>query len=153
MAVNPELLLFIEPENAPSEEPVIDVLTKKMTASFRKAKKGAIKDYSKIGHEYKFIEDDGWMGFHNCFCGAKSGGQDFLLPNGEMTNENCIHYLAYHRDEIPQEQIARVYSLDDGQEIPSSLELDRHRAKWTESVSGPMSRQEYLDFLSKRNFD
>lgn len=151
MAVNPELLLFIEPENEPSKEPIIDELIKKMTASFRKAKKGVIRDYAVMGKGYEFIKGDGWMGWHNCFCGALAGGYDYLLTNGEMTNENCIHYLAYHRDEISQEQIARVYGLNDGQETPTSLEIDRHRAKWTEVEvgDGPMTRQEYLDSIEK----
>ncbi len=156
MAVNLELLLFIEPENEPSEEPIIDELTMKMTASFRKAKKGACHDYAVMGKGYEFIKDDGWMGWHNCSCGANAGGYDYLLLNGEMTNQNCIHYLAYHRDEISQEQLDRVAKLDDGQKKPSKEEMERDREKWFDIMypdkvkkKKPMTRQGYLDSLEK----
>lgn len=157
MAVNQELLLFIEPENEPSEKPVIDELTKKMTAYFRKAKTGAIHCYSKMGQGYEFKEDDGWLGWHNCSCGANAGGQDYLLPNGEMTNANCIHYLAYHRDEISQEQLDRVANLGDDNRQPNEDEIERDRQEWQKNLEigkkKPMSREEYIDFLSERNFD
>ena len=151
MAVNPELLLFIEPQNKPSEKPIIDELTMKMTASFKKSKKGTIDRYSVMGQGYKFIEDNSWRGWHTCSCGANAGGQDYLLPNGEMTNANCMHYLAYHRDEISQEQLDRVSKLDDGKEIPSSEELERNRQEWWDrwhpEKKKPMTRQEYLDSI------
>ena len=35
--IDSELLLFIEPKEEPSKEPVIDSLTMKMTASFRRS--------------------------------------------------------------------------------------------------------------------
>jgi len=150
MAVNPELLLFIEPENEPSEKPIIDELTMKMTASFRKAKKGVINDYEKMGQGYDFKEGDGWMGWHNCSCGACAGGQDFLLLNGEMTNENCIHYLAYHRDEVSQEQLNRVSNLSDGQKNPTRDEIEQNREDWAEKLGitkkkKPMTRKEFLE--------
>lgn len=123
MAVNPELLLFIEPKNSPSKNPVIDELTKKMTASFRKAKIGTIDRYSVIGQGYAFSEGNGWRGWHTCSCGARNGCQDYLLSNGEMTNDLCIHYMAYHREEIPQEQLDRVAKLDDGITYPKVQEI------------------------------
>jgi hypothetical protein len=137
MAVNPELLLFIEPENEPSDKPIIDELTMKMTASFRKAKK-----------------ENAYFGWHNCSCGANSGNHDYSLNNGEMTNANCIHYLAYHRDEISQEQLDRVEKLNDGKEIPNNDEIERDREKWHDIINPnkkkkkkAMARQEYLDSL------
>lgn len=147
MAVNPELLLFIEPEKKPSKKPVIDNLTKILAASFRKAKVGAILKYSIIGEGYEFQEDNGWCGCHECSCGANSGARDYLLPNGEMTNGNCIHYLAYHRDEIPQEQLDRIADLDDGMEYPRVQEIKIPKEKEKEKT--PMTREEYLEKTEK----
>lgn len=141
--VNPELLLFIEPEKPPSKEPLIDELTRKMTASFRKSQKGSINDYSKPGKGYNFIIDGGWFGPHRCSCGVISGGRDYLLLNGEMTNENCIHYLAYHRNEILNEQIDRVSILDDGEESPSVEELKTPSSSQEKKKALP--RQKYLE--------
>ncbi len=150
MAVNLELLLFIEPENKPSDKPVIDELTKKMASSFRKSKKGTIKEYSIIGQGYKFIENNGYMGWHECSCGAQSGAYCSLLPNGEMTNDNCVHYLAYHRDEVPQEQLDRVAKLDDGQVIPNVEELERGRPKNTESGNKILLHKEFKERKTDR---
>ena len=148
MAVNPELLLFIEPQNKPSEKPIIDELTMKMTASFKKSKKGTIDRYSVMGQGYKFIEDNSWRGSHSCSCGATSGCKDFLLSNGEMANGNCVHYLAYHRDEISQEQLNRVSQLGDGQEIPTKKELEQDRDEHNKNIKiTKMTRQEYLDSI------
>ena len=45
------------------------------------------------------------MGVHQCVCGEKSSSFDVLLPNGYITNTLAEHYLLWHRDEIPLEQI------------------------------------------------
>ena len=126
MAINPELLLFMEPKEKPSKKPIIDELTKKMTASFRKAKIGCINNYAKIGQDYTFTIDGGWMGSHICSCGAGThtdGGRDYLLNNEEMTNKHCIHYLAFHRNEIHKEQLERINKLNDGEEEPTNKEI------------------------------
>ena len=148
MAVNPELLLFIEPENKPSEKPVLDELTRKLAASFRKAKTGAIMRYSVIGEGYEFQEGNGWCGIHECSCGVCSGAIDYLLPNGEMTNGNCIHYMAYHREEIPQEQLDRIANLKDGMECPRVQEIKIPEENRKEKK--PMTREEYLEKTEKK---
>lgn len=95
MAIIEELLLFIHPTQQGAAAPLIDRLTRKMTAAFRQARlKG------------------GYRGTHWCVCGARSTNCDYNLPNGEMTNSLCVHYLAHHRPEVPPEQLARVEALD-----------------------------------------
>lgn len=148
MAVNPELLLFIEPKNKPSEKPILDELTRKLTASFRKAKVGVIQDYECQDQGYDFEENNHWMGFHECSCGANAGGQDYLLPNGEMTNGNCIHYLAYHREEVPQEQLDRIANFNNGTKCPRVQEIKIPQEK--EKEKKPMTRQEYLESAGKK---
>lgn len=100
-------MLYIEPKNPPSEEPIIDELTMKMAASLRKA---ALPSYQ-------------YLGFHTCVCGAKSDSTDFILPNGLLTNSLCVHYLAYHRAEIEETELWAVDGLSDGFEYPDSHEL------------------------------
>ena len=149
MSVNSYLLLYINPVNSPSKEPLIDELTRKMPAAFRQGKVGVIPynryaggpitvrhfdDYMKAFDKKEDLDSfrgdnvfsigNGWMGFHPCSCGADSTGQDSLLPNGEITNSLCIHYLAFHRDEISQEQLDRVNALDCGEEEPDAKELN-----------------------------
>ena len=50
--INEDLLLFIEPKNPPSKKPLIDSLTKKMTASFRKGKRGV----EKVGNSEEIVK-------------------------------------------------------------------------------------------------
>lgn len=103
-------LLFIEPSACTSSIPLVDSLTRKMTAAFRQ---GAILYYCK--------------GFHVCACGVFSSNSDYSLPNGDMTNSLCIHYLAFHRDEVPEAQLSRVAALNCGEAEPTIDELSPPR--------------------------
>jgi hypothetical protein len=102
-----EDLLFIEPKNAGASAALIDSATRRMTAAFRHAE--AIQPY--------------YCGFHVCVCGACSDTQDFRLPNDRKTNSLCVHYLAYHRDEVPIDQLQEVERLPFGEAEPSEQEL------------------------------
>ena len=102
-------VLYVEPGRYTSAEPLIDELTRKMTAAFRAS------------------ESDGacWRGFHVCACGVNSTNHDFILPGGQQTNSLCVHYLAFHRDEVPEAELAKVAALDAGEADPSAEELKR----------------------------
>jgi HEAT repeat len=109
-------LLYIEPQTAASSAPLIDSLTRRMTAAYRLAR-----------------QSDGlWMGFHTCICGVNSSTRDYFLPTGEMTNSLCVHYLAHHREAIPSRQLERVANLRFGEDEPSEGELrgERWRGNW-----------------------
>lgn len=101
-------LLYVEPTAKTSKEPTIDSLTKKMTAAFRVA-----------DSDMPF----GFGGVHVCACGAKSEAKDFVLPNGLIINSLCVHYLAFHRDEIPHDQLLKVAQFKEGEVEPSLDEL------------------------------
>lgn len=101
-------ILYIEPGPYTSEEPVIDELTRKMTAAFRLAEPGP-----------------GWRGFHVCRCGVNSSNCDYTLPDDRQANSLCIHYLAYHRDEVPEAELAKVAALASGDAEPTAEELAR----------------------------
>src|SRR5262249_59075363 len=87
-----EGLLYIEPAQPASSEPVLDHLTRKMAAAFRKARLSEWRS----------------CGVHECVCGAHSTSRDYRLPNGEVTNALCVHYVAHHRPEVPAGQLARI---------------------------------------------
>jgi hypothetical protein len=78
------------------------VLTRRMTAAFRAAE-----------------PMPPWRGYHWCICGARSSDCDYRLPNGELTNLLCVHYLAFHRGEVPDIQLRRVEDLTYGEAEPT----------------------------------
>ena len=105
-------LLFIEPDQPASLTPLIDRLTRQMAAAFRRARPSDYVDF----------------GFHTCSCGAESSCIEYFLSNGWVTNSLCIHYLAYHRHEVPNEQLEKVATLDEGEKEPSDGELQPPRS-------------------------
>ena len=100
-------LLFIEPERPASPSPMIDHITRRMCAAFRKAEES---DYA-------------YAGTHICICGAESSDVDYHMPNGMMTNALCVHYVAHHRDEVPQRHLSIIEELACGEVLPNSQEL------------------------------
>jgi hypothetical protein len=101
-------MLFIEPKGMPTDEPVIDELTMRMAAALRKATQPT--NYFQLG-------------LHTCVCGALSEAQDAILENGLRTNTLCVHYLAYHRSEVPEADIEMVRALPSEFATPHSWEL------------------------------
>ncbi len=102
--ISEKMLLFIEPQNQKSDTATLEELTKKMTAAFKDYKTGS-------GYQGQFMEDAMTMGEQTCICGARSTNVDYLLPSGFITNFLCVHYLAWHRNEVPQSELDKVASL------------------------------------------
>jgi hypothetical protein len=88
-------LLYITPSAATSKKPNIDLATMKVTAALR-ANLGTI-----------FTS----LGFRECACGVWSNHEDLMVPGGFVTHSLCVHYLAYHRDEVPEEMLAKIARL------------------------------------------
>lgn len=86
-------ILMIEPKSKKSEMPVIDELTVKMKDVLRRAKKG---------RRFK--------GVHRCICGKMSGSQE-LFVGGKLTNSLAVHYLKWHRDDVPESELEKVRNL------------------------------------------
>ncbi len=117
-------LLFIEPTEVASKAPVFDEYTERMQRALDKAIKG--KTY---------------RGVHTCRCSRKSTNYDLFVscesgivlfkeldnhtgwrrvfddstrPNKKQnfkTNSLAVHYLAYHRNEVPETELAKVLRL------------------------------------------
>jgi hypothetical protein len=100
-------LLYIRPKNMPTEEPVIDDLTLRMVGALRSARSPSY----------------GYCGLHSCVRGALSDSSDRILPNGWMTNTLCVHYLAYHRTELPEKDRDAVGTLPPDKQAPTSFDL------------------------------
>lgn len=100
-------LLFIEPQEPPSTQAVLDSFTRKMCAAFRRA----------TTSPYAF------GGVHSCRCGATSSCTDHFLPDGAVTNSLCIHYVAHHRNSVPDEQLRAIDAWAWGEAQPTEEEL------------------------------
>lgn len=105
--IDPTMILMIEPSATVSPEPVIDLLTRKMTAAWR------------VRQDMR----DCYRGYHICECGARSDNKDHWVGMDLLTNSLCVHYLAFHRAEVPQTELDKVAALEDGEAEPTTEEL------------------------------
>lgn len=113
--IDPDALLMIEPRRAAAAEPVVDALTRRMTAAWRARRAGAFA----------------CAGVHFCVCGAASDNLPaFVRVCGvELeTNSLCVHYLAFHRAEVPERELEKVRALEVAEGLePTDAELARPR--------------------------
>ena len=121
--LSPDHLLFIEPTLPPSAEPVVDEYTRRMTGAMRSASPQAA-----------------YRGIHRCRCGETSTNSDYIVRiaqrvpgspwHGLLTNSLAVHYLAFHRDEVPPGELAKVLTLSAAPAEPAfSLMRVREQAK------------------------
>lgn len=99
-------ILFIHPKKW-NKEPVIDKYTRKMCAAMRLATKGRY-----------------YLGYHRCYCGAASDACNYILPNEKVTNSLALHYLMYHREDVPQYELYKVDKLLYGEAEPTQKERE-----------------------------
>ena len=86
-------LLMIEPQEPP-HAPVDDVLT---------------RDMQQLLDEVQNIQTDTrFRGWHTCVCGERSDNREWKLKNGIITNSLAVHYLRFHRPEVPVEEINKL---------------------------------------------
>ncbi len=87
--IDPNGILMIEPTGVASVEPLIDSLTRRMAAAYREGS----------------TSEHGYRGVHRCVCGAISDNRDHYVMD-KLTNSLCVHYLAFHREEIPRAELS-----------------------------------------------
>lgn len=105
-------LLFIEPKETRSQEPIVDRITIKMFNLIMKN-----LENRGVAGSRGFTTGLATMGVHTCICGAHSTSCDYMINNTIATNSLCVHYLAYHRDEVPQSHIDVIETLDASDEL------------------------------------
>ena len=105
----PSGLLMIEPQGK-ATQPIIDELTRKVTAAWRNSTPS----------------NGGYRGFHQCECGAQSDNYDhFVIVDGQklLTNSLMVHYIACHRDQVPPAELKKAAALAYGEAEPTAEEL------------------------------
>lgn len=107
----PHMLLCIPIRSNSSAKPVIDEATRRMTAAFRTAGDG-----------------NGFPGYHDCPCGVWAPYAVYAIGT-IRTHALCVHYLAFHRGDIPADQLERVMALPFGEEEPNADELRQPRCQ------------------------
>lgn len=120
-------LLMIEPSASTSTEPVIDGLTQRMAAALNRA----AKRHAGQLPGGPFMCTRGW---HTAASGANSDNVCWQveLLGGSMveTNSLAVHYLAYSRDEIPVEELAKLELLPLDFAEPTQEQLWPGRKWW-----------------------
>ena len=101
---NEKDLLYVHPYHPRYSEPIIDILTKKITYAIRNS-----------------VYSDCYFGDFVDFCNCYSS-QDFYLESGHKTHALAIHYVAFHRRDIPRKQRDIIKQLE-GEACPTTLEL------------------------------
>jgi hypothetical protein len=91
--VSKKYLLQIEPKGKKSAVRCNDKLTQKMRLLLK---------YAKEGRHYK--------GWHTCSCGERGGSCDLHIK-GYITNSLAVHYLEWHRKDVPEKEIAKLKSI------------------------------------------
>lgn len=90
-----DYLMMIEPkrDSTPPIDDDISALAQKVWSLARK------------GHSYR--------GVHTCFCGMRSDNYQWILPGGIITNSLLVHYVVYHRSEVPQSEIDKLRKVQE----------------------------------------
>lgn len=95
-----EGLLYIEPKLPPSPEPLIDGLTKRMAYELRTATIPSNRKWYR--GEHTCTSPGCQRGAPGKFPYVTSTNFDVTLSTGRKTNSLAVHYLAYHRQEVPK---------------------------------------------------
>lgn len=48
---------------------------------------------------------------HTAECGKTSDNKIWLCPNGMETNSLMLHYICYHRSEVPVEELQKLKNM------------------------------------------
>lgn len=100
-------LMMIHVGRTTSERPVIDNLTCMMAAAFRASQRS----------------ERATRGVHGCACGARSDNRIYTLPDGRTTNSLAVHYLAFHREDVPRDELDKIIALGCPAVEPNPQEL------------------------------
>lgn len=128
-ADNSSFLLYIEPKiEDKSETPVFDEYDRVLRLAMQDAIPGCA-NYSDEGDEVevRFAKECSYRGVHTNCDGTTSSSQDYLLPNGMVTNSLCIYYLNWFRKAIPATEMAK---LDELMRFYGKVDVPAIEKKW-----------------------
>ena len=105
---NQPIFLNTHPLGIASSEPVIDELTLKMTASWRRKHLATVRarDFIRV-----------------CTCGAHVENRIYSIGNGQLVGPLALHLVVYHRDFLTDDDLRLVNSLGQGLEHPVPSEI------------------------------
>jgi hypothetical protein len=123
-------LLYIEPKKPKSIVPTIDKYSEKLQRIMAKYTPpesyiSYCPDYLKHHLTYGALKSDGtfdigntFLGTHECICGEQSYCCDILIAGDAfmesiVTNTLAYHYILYHREEVPIEELQIIETLKD----------------------------------------
>jgi hypothetical protein len=112
--LDPQHLLFMEPRQPASRDPIIDDYTRRMAGALRVAEIPPRSTWNR--------------GRHDCICRMSSACYDLdvATTHGTLkTNSLAVHYLAHHRGEVPESELAKVLTLTAPPLDPLPTELTR----------------------------
>lgn len=112
----PSALLMIEPACRIAPTPIIDDLTRRMTAALRAARLGTTYRGCHQSTATGYECDPPWSGNADLYV-RLLGGVDVL------TNSLAVHYLAYCRHDVPDAELAKVAMLPLAEADPTEDEL------------------------------
>jgi hypothetical protein len=104
------VLLFIHPKHGRSRKPTNDSLTQTIEKLLEIAKHTAGKS-GVVNESGQFSRGIGCMGVHTCCCGAESDSCDYEIAPGIYTNALASHYLRWHREEVPEQELVKIRGL------------------------------------------
>lgn len=91
----PAQLLDIRPQRRGREQGVRDRLVWKLEMALSRARPAARQT----------------GGYRRCACGEVARPTALVLPGGLHTNELALHYLEFHRSEVPEAELEKLRAL------------------------------------------
>lgn len=131
---NENFLLFIQPKLPPAKTPVIDKLVHKLTAAIREAKRarrvGAVLKDRQGAFQwfsgFRFVRSVACCKCCNQIAGITTeSSHDFEIIGGYYVSPLALHFLAYHREEVPADQIKILNGLKVSRVKPKTSDFVR----------------------------
>ncbi|AYV76130.1 MAG: hypothetical protein Terrestrivirus4_178 [Terrestrivirus sp.] len=105
------VLLFIEPKNDKSVEPVDDELTLFVEKLLNDAIANKSKTMGVVMNDGSWYDGVSTKGWHVCRCKQTSSPHDYEIYKGFYTNSLAAHYLRFHRNDVPEVELNKVRLL------------------------------------------
>jgi hypothetical protein len=101
-------LLYIKPKNKSKT-----AVTDELVIRFENFMNKQLENKENIGdiNGNKFTVGLQRLGVSSCTCGQIQSACYWLMGNGYATHSLAVHMLAYHRDEIPEEELQIIKKL------------------------------------------